>query len=532
MKKYTALFTFSLLGSMTLVSINAYSHAYLTTSRAKLCQERQNINCGPVIYEPQSLEGIDGFPSLGPKDGAIASAGREDQWSLLNEQTPTRWKKVAMTSGNNTFQWNFKAVHRTKNYKYYITKQGWDSSQPLSRAAFDLTPFCQVQGNNTLPAQEENHHCNVPNRTGYQIILGVWDVSDTGASFYNVIDAEFSGSTPAPENNYTDIGDITPTSSLAIGALVKLRLFTNQGELTNQTISMEIESIEQGDENTWPKILADKVNALGILKAGIKNAKGEVKSSYGHNDVFAKDGTEIIRTEVFIDNTNVVIPEANLNVNVNETNYIAGETMALEIIVEVDEAMDIEAQLFFNNASIAYQKQKNIVNNARFDINIDDAEQGHYRLVTTGKVLNSAKLIQRTVAIFVAPSSGGNGDEIVAYPTNIGSYLTGSLVKGENGGIYTCIIAPWCNGSSDYYAPELGLYWQSAWEKSADSTPPESPSADYIYPAGKGQYTASDIVQDKDGEVYRCNITNWCNGSALYYAPGTGSAWQTAWSRK
>ena len=201
MKKYTALLTLSLLGSMTLVSINAYSHAYLTTSRAQLCQERQNLNCGPVIYEPQSLEGNDGFPSEGPKDGAIASAGRDGQWSLLNEQTPTRWKKVAMTSGSNTFQWNFKAVHRTKDYKYYITKQGWDSTQPLSRSAFDLAPFCQVQGNNALPNQQENHHCTVPNRTGYQVILGVWDVSDTAASFYNVIDAEFSSSNPTPSDN-------------------------------------------------------------------------------------------------------------------------------------------------------------------------------------------------------------------------------------------------------------------------------------------------------------------------------------------
>ncbi|AZQ85389.1 hypothetical protein EKO29_16200 [Colwellia sp. Arc7-635] len=530
MKKYTALFTFSLLSSMTLVSISAYSHAYLTSSRAKLCQERQNLNCGPVIYEPQSLEGMDGFSSSGPKDGTIASAGREDQWSLLNEQTPTRWKKVAMTSGSNTFQWNFKALHRTKDYKYYITKQGWDSTQPLSRSAFDLTPFCQVQGNNALPAQKENHRCNVPNRTGYQIILGVWDVSDTDASFYNVIDAEFSKT--APDNNYNDIGDITPTSSLAIGALVKLRLFTNQGELADQTISMAIENIEQGDENTWPKILADKVNVSDILKAGIKNAEGEINSSYGHNDVFAKNGTKIIRTEVFIDNNNVVTPKVNLNVNVNETNYIAGEAMALEIVVEVDEAMDIETQLFFNNISMAYQKQKYIVNNAHFNININNAEQGHYRLVTTGKVLNSAQFIQRTVAIFVAPSSGDNIDEIVAYPTDIGTYLTGSLVKGEDGGIYTCIIAPWCNGSSDYYAPELGLSWQSAWEKRADITPPETPNADYIYPAGKGQYTSSDIVEDDDDEVYRCNITNWCNGNSSYYAPGKGSAWQTAWSRK
>ncbi|MFV9997313.1 MAG: lytic polysaccharide monooxygenase [Arsenophonus endosymbiont of Dermacentor nuttalli] len=31
--------------------------------------------------------------------------------------------------------------------------------------------------------------CNVPYRTGYQVILGVWTIYDTGNAFYQVIDA-------------------------------------------------------------------------------------------------------------------------------------------------------------------------------------------------------------------------------------------------------------------------------------------------------------------------------------------------------
>jgi chitin-binding protein len=50
------------------------------------------------------------------------------------------------------------------------------------------------------------------------------------------------------------------------------------------------------------------------------------------------------------------------------------------------------------------------------------------------------------------------------------------------------------------------------------------------YPAGK-PYKAGDIVSNQ-GKNYRCKpwpYTDWCNGSADAYAPGTGRAWTEAW---
>lgn len=535
MKKYIPVLTLVLMCVTALMSTFSYSHAYITQSRAKLCQERQNINCGPVIYEPQSVEGADGFPTTGPADGTIASAGRGGQWSLLNEQTPTRWKKVALTSGSNTFNWHFTAVHRTKDFKYYITKQDWDSSQPLSRASFDLTPFCQIQGNNALPNADEAHTCTVPARTGYQIILGVWDVSDTGASFYHVIDADFSGAAPNPDptptptpSDYKDIGDIIPTSSLKVGAMVKLRLFTAQGELANQAINMTIANAEHGSENVWPKRFADIINAQGQLKAGIKGVDGKIVASFGRNDVFVRNDSEVIRTEVFIDNSNVQAPEANMNVSINKTQFIADENITLAANVVVNEKTDIETQLFFNNISIGYQKQEGVTHQATFNFSVENAKAGDYRLITTGKVIASSKLLQKTIAIKV--SSPTNSGDLVEYPVNKGAYLIGTNVKGEDGGTYTCKIAQWCNGSGDYYAPGYGLSWNSAWDKTQEGAPSKNVNVDFIYPNGKGTYANGNVVQGADGNRYRCNITNWCNGSESYYAPGVGLAWGMAWS--
>ncbi|MGL5359843.1 MAG: immunoglobulin-like domain-containing protein, partial [Shewanella sp.] len=52
------------------------------------------------------------------------------------------------------------------------------------------------------------------------------------------------------------------------------------------------------------------------------------------------------------------------------------------------------------------------------------------------------------------------------------------------------------------------------------------------YSAGT-QYQAGDIVTNAGG-VYQCRPwpnSGWCSGSAPYYAPGTGSAWQDAWTK-
>lgn len=55
----------------------ASAHGYVESpaSRSYLCKQGVNVNCGPIQYEPQSVEGIGGFPQLGPSDGQIAGAG-------------------------------------------------------------------------------------------------------------------------------------------------------------------------------------------------------------------------------------------------------------------------------------------------------------------------------------------------------------------------------------------------------------------------------------------------------------------------
>ncbi|MFD7524393.1 MULTISPECIES: lytic polysaccharide monooxygenase [Paenibacillus] len=182
---------------MLLLAQKASAHGYVESpgSRAYLCKQGTNKDCGAVVYEPQSLEYPKGFPAAGPADGKIGSAG--GIFPKLDEQSATRWSKVNISAGTNTFTWKLTAAHATTSWKYYITKANWDPNSALTRNSFDLTPFCSVNYGGKQPPFSYSDTCNVPARTGYQVILAVWEIADTANAFYNVIDVNFGGSNPS-----------------------------------------------------------------------------------------------------------------------------------------------------------------------------------------------------------------------------------------------------------------------------------------------------------------------------------------------
>ncbi|PEC82276.1 chitin-binding protein [Bacillus cereus] len=175
----------------TLIPQNAYAHGFVEKpgSRSALCSPSYgalNVNCGSVMYEPQSLEAPKGFPQGGPVDGQIASAGGKFG-GVLDQQTDNRWFKNTIIGGENTFTWKYTAPHLTSKWHYYITKKGWNPNTALTRADFE--PIGTVQHDGSAASNHLTHKINVPtDRSGYHVILAVWDVADTANAFYNVID--------------------------------------------------------------------------------------------------------------------------------------------------------------------------------------------------------------------------------------------------------------------------------------------------------------------------------------------------------
>jgi predicted carbohydrate-binding protein with CBM5 and CBM33 domain len=174
----------------------AYGHGYTTSpiSRAKLCANTTVTNCGAIQWEPQSTEGPKGFPGAGPADGKLCSAGLS-QFNELNDQRGGAWPATQLTSGANyAFKWHLTAQHASTDFKYYVTKQGWNQSAPLTRAALDLTPFLTVPMGGARPAADITHNGKLPSRTGRHMILAVWTIADTANAFYQCSDVQFGSS--------------------------------------------------------------------------------------------------------------------------------------------------------------------------------------------------------------------------------------------------------------------------------------------------------------------------------------------------
>lgn len=154
--------------------------------RGELCYSEVNKDCGEIMWEPWSLEAPKGFPAAGPADGEISAAGHA-RFGEMNEQSPTRWVKNDITNGPIEMNWTYVAPHATSGWTYYMTKQGWDQNAPITRA--ELEPITRIDHDGSRADNNLNHIVNVPqDRSGYHVILAVWDVADTTNAFYTTTD--------------------------------------------------------------------------------------------------------------------------------------------------------------------------------------------------------------------------------------------------------------------------------------------------------------------------------------------------------
>ncbi|MGW1411942.1 lytic polysaccharide monooxygenase auxiliary activity family 9 protein [Streptomyces sp. NPDC002403] len=172
----------------------ASSHGYTDNpiSRQKLCANGTVTGCGNIQWEPQSVEGPKGFPAAGPADGAICSGGH-GEFAQLDDPRGGNWPATKVTAGQGfSFRWQFTARHATTDFRYYITKDGWDPTKPLTRAALESQPFMTVPYGGKQPPATLTQQGTIPTqKSGKHIILSVWNIADTGNAFYACSDVQF-----------------------------------------------------------------------------------------------------------------------------------------------------------------------------------------------------------------------------------------------------------------------------------------------------------------------------------------------------
>lgn len=179
--------TFTLAGS-------AHGHGWVDSpvSRQAHCANGTVTDCGDIQWEPQSVEGPKGFPADGPADGQICSGGNE-RFAVLDDPRGGDWPTTPLGAGEeHTFTWSISAAHATTDFQYFVTKDGWDPSQPLTRADLEPEPFLTVPYDGQRPENTVTHQGTLPEgKSGHHVILAVWNVADTGNAFYACSDVTF-----------------------------------------------------------------------------------------------------------------------------------------------------------------------------------------------------------------------------------------------------------------------------------------------------------------------------------------------------
>lgn len=194
---------------------NSIRHGHISSpaSRAKFAEQagliqgnlHNGIECGKFF--PATMGGLadpdapqDVMNTSPPLDGKIASGGQVGASYL--DKTDIDWPKHKVYGGEAMdFIWYFSARHKYRRFNYFITRKDWDPSRPLSRDQFEPKPFethlnqrqpyWAFSDAEMLPANPTTHTIKLPEREGYHVLLGVWEIAETDKAFYQVIDLEF-----------------------------------------------------------------------------------------------------------------------------------------------------------------------------------------------------------------------------------------------------------------------------------------------------------------------------------------------------
>ena len=174
----------------------AEAHGYTQNPRSRSANCARGVvrDCGPIQYEPQSVEGPKGFPSGGPADGKLCAAGFS-QFALLDDPRGGTWPAKGPDE-RRELHLHVDADRRPRHDGRFATSsprtddgiparhspghnsKRHPSSRALQRRAAAHGDFAFGQ----LPSGKSGRH----------LIYAVWDIADTSNAFYSCADVTFS----------------------------------------------------------------------------------------------------------------------------------------------------------------------------------------------------------------------------------------------------------------------------------------------------------------------------------------------------
>ncbi|MFD7556206.1 MULTISPECIES: lytic polysaccharide monooxygenase [unclassified Streptomyces] len=120
-------------------------------------------------------------------NGQLCSAGNDKYQGL--DLARADWPASPMTAGPHTFRYKGTAPHKG-SFELYVTKDGYDPSQPLKWSDLEPAPFAKV----TDPGMQNGDYVfsgTVPKKSGRHLIYSIWQRSDSPEAFYTCSDVVF-----------------------------------------------------------------------------------------------------------------------------------------------------------------------------------------------------------------------------------------------------------------------------------------------------------------------------------------------------
>ncbi|MYW69650.1 LPXTG cell wall anchor domain-containing protein [Streptomyces sp. SID8379] len=124
-------------------------------------------------------------------DGKLCSANSDEFKGM--DLARDDWPATKVSAGSYTFKYKVTAQHKG-TFKLYLTKQGYDASKPLKWSDLDLENPVATK---TDPVAEGGYYTfsgSLPERTGRQLVYGIWQRSDSPEAFYSCSDVTYGGS--------------------------------------------------------------------------------------------------------------------------------------------------------------------------------------------------------------------------------------------------------------------------------------------------------------------------------------------------
>lgn len=200
-------------------------------------------------------------------------------------------------------EYNFTAYHGTDHTAFYITKENYDPTRPLSMS--DLELLCREDGE--LPPDAGGRsgprkftNCKLPsNQSGRHLIFAAWPVSaqhginEVFTTCGDVMINNDQGSNPGPGWETVNPQGIQANEDIEAGTKAIFRLFdkTRNGAVEFET---SITADKAMVKSAWIYQLANKVNtSTKLVRIGkLNNNTIELIQGKTQYDVFSKDGSK------------------------------------------------------------------------------------------------------------------------------------------------------------------------------------------------------------------------------------------------